>query len=167
MVVCFVSPSHPSLPWIPLRSLYTRARTCLLPGNGAFADQHTYYLFLFLCYRAGDVAIWSWSDIDAYLLPLSSSVNDTLSKYLGRPAQLALKGPRERVCEATVAAPTLGSPDWPAEVVFQDGYPLLVASLESARAVQDYVRSTVGKQGVAEKWKEEELAIERYVLFIS
>ena len=34
--------------------------------------------------------------------------------------------------------------------------------MESARAVQTHIRATIGKQGVAERWREEELVIERY-----
>lgn len=116
---------------------------------------------LTLSRSVGDVSLWSWSDVDAYLLPLSSVSSAAITQYLGRPVQLALKGPRERVCEPTNAAPTLGSAAWPAQVDFQDGFPLLVVSMESAREVEAYVRTTVGKQGVGERWREEELVIER------
>lgn len=91
-----------------------------------------------------------------------------LSAFLGRAVHLVYKGPRPRPCPPTYEFPALN-----ATAVYQDGFPLLVASEESLAAVQDRVRACAadgGKSrggvglGVQEKWREEELAMERYVL---
>lgn len=47
--------------------------------------------------------------------------------------------------------------------MYQDGYPLLVASEESLRAVQERIRGEVGLQGVEERWREGDLVMERCV----
>jgi uncharacterized protein YcbX len=95
---------------------------------------------------------------------VSQSLSDTpdapssvLSKYLGRPAHLAYKGPRPRPCSPTIAFPELNT-----TVSYQDGYPLLFLSEESVTAVETQVRGYVGVQGVGDKWETEPLVIERY-----
>jgi hypothetical protein len=59
--------------------------------------------------------------------------------------------------------PTLRFPVLDARSYFQDGYPLLLVSEESVRAVQERIRVMVGTQGVSDKWAAEELKVERYV----
>lgn len=158
-----MSPSHPTPPLLLSKSRSSPTKTSSTPGNSASSSPSSPIPTLNSHRSAEDIAVWNWHDIDTYLLPSDSDASTTLSEYLGRPVQLGLKGPRERVCGPTQAAPTLGSPGWPAPMVYQDGYPLLVASLESAREVEKYVRSSVGKGGVTEKWKEEKIVIERCV----
>lgn len=108
-----------------------------------------------------DVSLFAWNDVDAYLLPFDSPACVALSEYLGRPVQLALKGPRERICLPTKVAPTLGSKEWPADLVFQDNFPLLIASEESAHAVAQHVNQIATAGVVAEKWKDEKVPMKR------
>ena len=115
-----------------------------------------------------DVELWGQDDIDGYICESvsssSSSSNsknvpsETLSRFLARDVYLVLKGARPRPCD-----PTLDFPQLEASANYQDGYPLLVASEESLGAVQTRMRSEVGNQGVAERWKEDDLVMERYV----
>jgi hypothetical protein len=70
------------------------------------------------------------------------------------------KGPRARICE-----PTFDFPSLDASLRYQDGYPLLVLSEESVDAAETEVRKYVGTQGVEERWKDDKLVIERWVLF--
>ena len=81
-----------------------------------------------------------------------------LSKYFGKDVHLIYKGPRPRPCE-----PTLDFPELAATAVFQDGYPLLVASEESLRSIQARIRGQIGVQGVEDRWAMEDLEITRYV----
>lgn len=99
----------------------------------------------------------------------------SLSKFLGLSVHLVIKGPNPRYCQPTHAFPTLpilSSTDDPAEdeakLVFQDGYPLLVASEESLKAVSTTTnvfaaaRTSEGAiKGLTEKWKDSGLEIER------
>jgi uncharacterized protein YcbX len=79
-----------------------------------------------------------------------------MSRFLKRDVYLVRKGPRPRPC-----APTLDFPNLEATFHYQDGYPLLVCSEESLRAVQERTRVQVGVQGVDERWKKDELVMER------
>jgi len=80
-----------------------------------------------------------------------------LSRYFGRDVLLVFKGPRPRPCQ-----PTSEFPDLQATAVYQDGYPLLVASEESLLAIQERVKGEVGVQGVEDRWKNDELVMERF-----
>lgn len=46
--------------------------------------------------------------------------------------------------------------------MYQDGYPLLIASEESLVSLQERMRGEVGKQGVSDRWSEDQLVMERY-----
>ncbi|EIN14228.1 hypothetical protein PUNSTDRAFT_58474 [Punctularia strigosozonata HHB-11173 SS5] len=88
----------------------------------------------------------------------------SLSKFLGLSVHLVIKGPNPRYCQPTHAFPTL-----PAKLVFQDGYPLLVTSEESLKAVSSTTNIFAAAQnveseikGLTEKWKDSELEIERF-----
>lgn len=87
------------------------------------------------------------------------SPSTILSEYVGYPVHLVVKGPRVRNCPPTLRFPKLDVPSY-----FQDGYPLLLVSEESVGAVQARIRDMVGIQGISEKWTEEELEVERYVI---
>lgn len=45
--------------------------------------------------------------------------------------------------------------------MYQDGYPILLASEESLLSVQEKLRKEVGNQGVADRWFEDDLVMER------
>ena len=66
------------------------------------------------------------------------------------------KGAHPRPCD-----PTTDFPQLEATAHYQDAYPLLVASEESLGAVKERLRSEVGNQGVADRWKEDDLVMER------
>lgn len=88
-----------------------------------------------------------------------------------------MKGPSPRYCHPTHAFPAL--PELPATphlddggdksatVVFQDGYPLLVASEESLGAVSQKIREFARQgpagevRGIAGKWVNVDIEIER------
>lgn len=120
-------------------------------------------------YRLEKVMMWG-NAIHGHIcesLPSSSSPSPSqsqspsaiLSRYFDKPVHLVFKGSRPRPCD-----PTPVFPDLKATAVFQDGYPLLVASEESLLAVETELRGHVGKQGVDERWKSDRLVIERSVL---
>ncbi|KII93282.1 hypothetical protein PLICRDRAFT_35477 [Plicaturopsis crispa FD-325 SS-3] len=90
--------------------------------------------------------------------PSSRSPSAVLSRYFDRPVHLVYKGARQpRPCD-----PTAAFPDLKATVKYQDGYPLLILSEESLAAVESKIRPLVGVQGIADKWKDETLKIERF-----
>lgn len=112
-------------------------------------------------HRLGDIKLWASTDIDSYICQdLNSPERDfptkVMSRFFNRAVHLVCKGPRPRACP-----PTTDFPELQATTCYQDGYPLLVASEESLEAVQERVRGEVGKQGVADRWKEDELVMER------
>lgn len=113
--------------------------------------------------------MWA-SKMDAYvcqsLTPGAPSPSDVLSWYTGRDVYLAMKGPTPRPCPPTLAFPGLQS-----TAVFQDGYPVLVASEESLAAVSRAIQHAAtigpdepGKIGAMdrERWKDGKIEIERY-----
>ncbi|EMD31142.1 hypothetical protein CERSUDRAFT_120106 [Gelatoporia subvermispora B] len=119
-----------------------------------------------------DCALWGQL-VDGYVcarLPASSSSSaspsEILSTYLERPVLLVMKGPRPRACPPTEAFPELS-----ATAVFQDGYPLLVASEESLQAVtakvQEAARREKGEEGWVggmdrTRWHDGEIEMERF-----
>ncbi|KAG9100078.1 hypothetical protein FS749_016347 [Ceratobasidium sp. UAMH 11750] len=114
-----------------------------------------------------DIEIWLDTGLNAYvaqsLLPTDPSPSSLLSSFLGRDVLLVLKGPKGRAVETTSTHPNLD-----AEVRFQDGFPLLLATTESLAAVQERVRhSANGVQGwkvggITPRWQTEELVMERF-----
>lgn len=115
--------------------------------------------------RVKDIKLWGATDIDGYIVQSLSGAPDVpslmLSKYLGRDVRLVYKGPRPRPCERTFDFPKLD-----ATAVYQDGYPLLLASVESLMDVREKVREFVGKGTCGterERWKDGEVEMERCV----
>lgn len=111
--------------------------------------------------RFQDIKLWGRDDIDGYICQaIGIDEHDhpakILSQYLGRDVLLVMKGPKPRPCP-----PTTAFPDLKATSLYQDGYPLLVASEESLISVQERLRQEVGKQGVADRWADEDLVMER------
>ncbi|KIP10154.1 hypothetical protein PHLGIDRAFT_66205 [Phlebiopsis gigantea 11061_1 CR5-6] len=108
--------------------------------------------------------------MDAYICrsasPSGPSPSDVLSEFLGKDVHLIMKGPTPRMCP-----PTLAFPDLKAKFVFQDGYPLLVASEESLDAVASAICQAAqiapdqpGRIGGMnrERWSDEKVPIERF-----
>ncbi|QRV80349.1 importin-9 [Ceratobasidium sp. AG-Ba] len=114
-----------------------------------------------------DVEIWLDTGLNAYIAQSSSptgpSPSSLLSSFLGRDVLLVLKGPKRRA-----VVPTSTHPDLDADVRFQDGFPLLLATTESLFAVQERIRySANGAEGwkvggITPRWQTEELAMERF-----
>lgn len=86
----------------------------------------------------------------------ADSPTTTLSKYFGKSVQLIYKGPRPRA-----ALPSATFPDLKATSVFQDLYALLLLSEESMDQINDKTREYVGEQGVAERWRTDNVEIEQ------
>lgn len=112
--------------------------------------------------RLENIQLWGHNDLDGYICQSicqedRNSPSLTLSQFLGCEVFLVLKGPRPRSC-----FPTTDFPSLTAKTYYQDGYPLLVASEESLCAVQERMRSEVGKQGVAGRWSSDDLVMERF-----
>ncbi|KLO20146.1 MOSC-domain-containing protein [Schizopora paradoxa] len=110
----------------------------------------------------GDVKLWGREDIDGHICQTVNSCTEntpskTISKYLGREVLLVAKGQKARPCHATFDFPTLK-----ATAMYQDGYPLLIASEESLVSVQERMMSEVGKQSVSDRWAEDQLVMERF-----
>lgn len=90
-----------------------------------------------------DVQLWSFS-LDAYVCESTRpteaglSPSDTISKYLERPALFIVKGPSPRMAQPTPSAPNLE-----AAFQFQDGYPLMVLSMETIQDVSERVLQAV------------------------
>jgi hypothetical protein len=66
------------------------------------------------------------------------------------------KGSQSRACN-----PTPAFPDLQGTIAYQDGYPLLLLSEESVEEVERQVRQRVGVEGIEERWKYDQLVIER------
>jgi len=90
-----------------------------------------------------------------------NSASSILSKYMGYPVHLVYKGPTPRMVEATSSHPELPKTT---SARFQDGYPFLVASVESLHAVQDVVQNLAKEVGsqLTEDWKSKPLEMARF-----
>ncbi|GBE77201.1 hypothetical protein SCP_0100730 [Sparassis crispa] len=107
--------------------------------------------------------------IDGYICqslpPSTLSPSTILSTYFGRPVHLVMKGPQPREC-----APTLGVPGLQATTLFQDGFPLLIASEESLQRLQERIHTAAVKSpeevhigGLDHaRWRDGELPMERF-----
>ena len=106
------------------------------------------------------------TDLDGYIvesLPGQANASAALSAFLNRPVHLVIKGPTPRLAEPTPTHPELGKAGDGTTVLFQDGYPLLVASEEAVREVETMTRR-LANEGVARvdpKWRSERLEIRR------
>jgi len=119
------------------------------------------------CYRIDDCSLFKVVEVDGYICealpPTSPSPSQILSKYFDRPVHLVMKGPRRRACD-----PTQTFPDLEASAVYQDGFPLLIASDESLEKVGDEINrwasggvsgESIG--GIDDLWKTSRVPIER------
>ena len=109
-----------------------------------------------------DISVWS-DKVDGYICQSKDSSDpfapsQILSRDFNKDVHLIYKGPRPRPCQ-----PTLDFPELNASAVFQDGYPLLVASEESLKAIQEQIKGQIGVQGVDEHWAQDDLEMTRYV----
>lgn len=112
-------------------------------------------------HRIQDIELWERDDLDGYICQaIGIDEHDypakILSRYLGRDVLLVMKGPKPRPC-----SPTSAFPDLKATSMYQDGYPILLASEESLLSVKEKLRKEVGNQGVADRWSEDDLVMER------
>ena len=108
-------------------------------------------------------------EVDGYVCealdPTSPSPSEVLSKYFGRPVYLVVKGPKRRACNPTQTFPALD-----ASAVYQDGFPLLVASDESLERVGDEINQWADGEvdgesigGIDDLWRTSRVPIERCV----
>lgn len=127
--------------------------------------------------------------MDAYICggsdPYQPTPSQVLSDYLGRDVHLVMKGPTRRISPPTTAFPELeANVDFQVRYIglvdhedanmqgHQDGYPILVASVESLNAVENAIRRAASR-GPTEggkipgidrgRWHDGELEMERYV----
>lgn len=117
-----------------------------------------------LCFSLPQIVLWPKHEpIDGYICESITGHPGTpsaiLSKYFEKPVHLVLKGPNPRLAD-----PTTSFPDLKTTVKIQDMYPLLVLSEESTDIVDAEVRSRVGTQEIDERWRYENVVIERYGL---
>ena len=116
-----------------------------------------------------DCTMFKVVKVDGYICqaadPTSPSPSEVLSKYFGRPVHLVMKGPKNRGCGTTQTFP-----DLTANALFQDRFPLLVASDESTEKVGDEINQWASGEvngqrigGIDDLWKTSRLPIERYV----
>ncbi|KAG8924683.1 hypothetical protein FRC02_010264 [Tulasnella sp. 418] len=113
-----------------------------------------------------------WSDAcDGYIvqaIPNQEGVavdpSEVLSGYLDRPVHLVLKGPSPRPVKPTDTHASLST-----VTRFQDGYPLLVATMESLQSVEEQVRATAKGENDwnigglnTDRWSNSEVTIERF-----
>ncbi|KZS93039.1 hypothetical protein SISNIDRAFT_466407 [Sistotremastrum niveocremeum HHB9708] len=104
-----------------------------------------------------------WSRTRNLFYPNSSpqSPSSILSQYFGFSVHLIYKGPTPRKVQATTTHADLPSFS---TAVFQDGYPLLVASTESLSAVQTQLR-TLAMQDNSPfdvQWRDKPIPMERF-----
>jgi len=112
--------------------------------------------------KLDDIKLWGNNAIDGFVCQSSDSKewnlpSKVMTRFFGKDVLLVCKGPRPRPCP-----PTTDFPNLKASTMYQDGYPILVASEESLAAVQQRIKGQTGQQGVAERWKEDELVMERF-----
>jgi uncharacterized protein len=106
-----------------------------------------------------DIKMWADRDLHGFVCQSTNTTrtpSEILSQYFEKPVHLVIKGPRRRSCPPTTSHPTLN-----ASAVYQDGYPLLIVSQENITEIQKQTRQYVGQQGVEERWKDDELKVER------
>ena len=119
---------------------------------------------LIICFSLLKITLWpKHPPIDGYICESVAGRHESpsaiLSKYFEKPVHLVFKGPNARLAD-----PTPSFPDLKVTVKIQDMYPLLVLSEESTEMVDAQVQNYIGTQGIDERWREEKVAIERYVL---
>lgn len=104
-------------------------------------------------HRINDCSMFKTIEVDGYICqaldPTSPCPSEVLTEYFRRPVYLVMKGPKRRAC-----SPTQTFPDLVASAIYQDGFPLLVASDESVQKVGDEVN----------RWANDEVAGESIVI---
>jgi len=119
------------------------------------------------CYRIENCSLFKVVEVDGYICealdPASPSPSEVLSKYFDRPVHLVVKGPKRRACNPTQTFPALD-----ASAVYQDGFPLLVATDESLEKVGDEINRWADGEvdgesigGIDDLWKTSRVPIER------
>ena len=114
-----------------------------------------------------DCNLFKVVEFDGYICqalhPTSPSPSEILSKYFDQPVHLVMKGPKRRVCSPTQTFPGLD-----ASAVYQDGFPLLVASDESLERVGNEINRWASGEvdgesigGLDDLWKMSRVPIER------
>lgn len=112
--------------------------------------------------------------VDGYIcqvVPSSSSApiptpSSILSRYFERSVHFIVKGPAPRACPPTSAFPTLE-----ASTLYQDAFPLHIASEESIAEFERVVRTLAADQGTAiggldrERWAKSSVLIDRYMSY--
>lgn len=90
----------------------------------------------------------------------ANSASSVLTKFFGYPVYLLFKGPSRRMVDATPSHPHLPKTT---SAKFQDGYPFLVASVESLVAVEDVVHELAEDETnkLGDEWKSRSLEMER------
>lgn len=91
----------------------------------------------------------------------ANSASSVLSKFFGFPVYLLFKGPSRRMVDATPSHPHLPKTT---SAKFQDGYPFLVASVESLVAVEDVIHELANDETnkLGDEWKSRALEMERF-----
>ncbi|KAH7104996.1 MOSC domain-containing protein, partial [Auriculariales sp. MPI-PUGE-AT-0066] len=117
--------------------------------------------------RVRDLVLFTITDLDGLIcqsLPGQPDAAAELSKFLKQDVALVMKGDGLRLAEATPSHPKLGASGDGTTVLFQDGYPLLVASAEGLAEVELTTRSLAAANAsrVDSKWKTESLSIRRF-----
>lgn len=134
-----------------------------------FSDGFGYPTLAMLRYRVERCTMFKVVEIDGYICEAldvtSPSPSEVLSEYFGRPVHLVVKGPKRRACN-----PTQTFPDLAASAVYQDGFPLLVASDESLEKVGDEINRWASGEvngesigAIDDLWKASRVPIERCV----
>jgi uncharacterized protein YcbX len=82
---------------------------------------------------------------------------ESLSRFLGRPVLLAMRGPRVRKADKTGLYPALAG-----DIGLFDDCPLHVLSMESVRAAAGLLRDMAGSTGVQSRWREQALDWRRF-----
>ena len=124
-------------------------------------------------HRIENCTMFKVVEVDGYiceaLCPTRPSPSESLSKFFGLPVHLVMKGPKRRPCD-----PTLTSPDLNASAMFQDGFPLLLASDESLDNVGDEINRWASGEvngerigGIDDVWKASRVPMERRVHSLS
>lgn len=100
--------------------------------------------------------------VDGYICESINEAKGTasakLSKYFEKPVHLVYKGSLPRKI-----APTTSFPGLDATAKYQDMYPMLVLSEESTATIEEELRSRIGTQGIDERWRTDNVPIERFV----
>jgi uncharacterized protein YcbX len=105
-------------------------------------------------HRIDEIDYFSWSGIAVLVVPAGA---ESLSRFLGRPVLLAMRGPRVRKADKTGLYPALAG-----DIGLFDDCPLHVLSMESVRATAGLLRDMAGSTGVQDRWRAQALDWRRF-----